>query len=1116
MKPRYVLPIFCLIFVMALNPVSIKGQGNANYVLSETQISSIASRRIKEYIFFDGLGRETLKATNGISSNGVFTYSLNEITGEQMIARNWLPVTGSLTVANMGIDAIRQMSSVQYSDNYAFEDSEYDAAGRLTRRHKAGQAWKTEPVMMNYVTNAANDVIKYSVTSPDDPVLDDDGYYNAGTLRGERVVNEDGVTVTTFTDAFGRKILERRGTGNDTYFVYDDFGRLTFVLMSDYPNSLDLDTDAYQYKYDLNGNISMKKLPGCAPVEYVHDICDRCISVQDGELREKGLYRFMLYDNIGRLAIQGLSSTMPDQNCKGMVSYSSNSDGIENTGYVLPEGISMNVPDRSIILPPPPIPVLDSDNLNLTVEAIEIVNYYDDYDFLDGPSQEVFQNMALSGTPNAKGMMTGSIVLASNGERIASISSYDLKGNLTEMLTKGLGGNIERTENTYTYTDKVATSKTTVSCAQGDSVVYNTSNTYKIKNDFLASVTYQARAGVIQTGSCNITYSYDQLGRTTGISRPVSGGNGSIAYTYDMHGWIKDITSNSFSEHLHYNDGAGTPLYSGNISSLTWSYGTDPDKGYRFTYDNMGRLVNSQYGENGFSTALGNYDERAGYDGYGNITGLVRNGMMQNGNYGAIDSLAIDYIGTQIYSVTENAAPVLYTNSIDVKNGSDDILYNSNGALVNDGTRGITDITYDDYGNPRRIQFDNGNVTKYVYSATGQKMRAVYQTAVPNISVAMGSTRELAPSEILYADSTDYPLGGILTLRNGRIDKYLFNEGYCQAEIHDTTLDSITFYYYNKDHLGNNREVIYSDGNVRQRTDYYPYGTPFSAPSDGTNATLQPYKYNGKELDVMHGLNTYDYGARQYYPVLPIWDRPDPLAEDNYHVSPYMYCLGNPVRFIDPDGEMVYIPDEYKDYVLLWINSLAQGIYDTDKNGFLYLKTRTSEEYKSSYYAKRLNEAIGDNLHTITIRIGEFAEGGLSVKKGGEGITILKSNHDAYITISGRSYYGLHDTKGNILYDGPEYILAHELAGHAIPWTSPQIFKDNMDTGYAIDSENLIRKETGAPIRELSLHESYPYSSMHDTPWIGYRNHRENWHLVMRGRIIHSIINNMLSRIIGR
>ena len=54
--------------------------------------------------------------------------------------------------------------------------------------------------------------------------------------------------------------------------------------------------------------------------------------------------------------------------------------------------------------------------------------------------------------------------------------------------------------------------------------------------------------------------------------------------------------------------------------------------------------------------------------------------------------------------------------------------------------------------------------------------------AVSNITVAIGSVRELMPSEILYTDSTDYLLGGALTLKNGRIDMYQFDEGYCQAE----------------------------------------------------------------------------------------------------------------------------------------------------------------------------------------------------------------------------------------------------------------------------------------------------------------------------------------------
>lgn len=160
-------------------------------------------------------------------------------------------------------------------------------------------------------------------------------------------------------------------------------------------------------------------------------------------------------------------------------------------------------------------------------------------------------------------------------------------------------------------------------------------------------------------------------------------------------------------------------------------------------------------------------------------------------------------------------------------------------------------------------------MTKDIYSATGEKLRVVYQTAVPNITVAIGSTRELMPSEILYTDSTDYLLGGALILKNGKIDKFLFDEGYCQATQYNATQNNFTFLYYDKDHLGNVRQVtkaMGSMGTVMQTMNYYPFGAQFC---DGSAATsdVQPYKYNGKELDKMHGLNTYDYGARQYNPI---------------------------------------------------------------------------------------------------------------------------------------------------------------------------------------------------------------------------------------------------------
>jgi RHS repeat-associated protein len=225
---------------------------------------------------------------------------------------------------------------------------------------------------------------------------------------------------------------------------------------------------------------------------------------------------------------------------------------------------------------------------------------------------------------------------------------------------------------------------------------------------------------------------------------------------------------------------------------------------------------------------------------------------------------------------------------------------------VADKSRKIAYITYDLNNNPKQIYFMNGSVTKYVYSATGQKLRAVHYTAKPNITRTWGvKPAELTAAQIQYTDSTDYLLGGSLTMKNGRIDKFLFDGGYAQASVASSTTDNFAFYYYNQDHLGNIREVVNASGSVQQVTNYYPFGAPYADAAGSSNPDFQPYKYNGKELDKMHGLNSYDYGARQHDPILCRWDRIDPLCEDYYPYSPYNYCLDNPVKNTDPDGKAV-------------------------------------------------------------------------------------------------------------------------------------------------------------------------------------------------------------------
>ncbi len=149
--------------------------------------------------------------------------------------------------------------------------------------------------------------------------------------------------------------------------------------------------------------------------------------------------------------------------------------------------------------------------------------------------------------------------------------------------------------------------------------------------------------------------------------------------------------------------------------------------------------------------------------------------------------------------------------------------------------------------------------------------------------------------------TTDLYIDGLM-LRNGIPLLWRFDGGYVDLNANGAPT---RWNYYITDHLGSTRMVVDSNDSIRETINYYPFGSEMrmAAPAQMSGDTSHPFRFTGKELDRQISLNMYDFGARMYDVAgVPMWTSVDPLCEKYYNVSPYMYCEGNPVNAIDPDG----------------------------------------------------------------------------------------------------------------------------------------------------------------------------------------------------------------------
>jgi RHS repeat-associated protein len=120
------------------------------------------------------------------------------------------------------------------------------------------------------------------------------------------------------------------------------------------------------------------------------------------------------------------------------------------------------------------------------------------------------------------------------------------------------------------------------------------------------------------------------------------------------------------------------------------------------------------------------------------------------------------------------------------------------------------------------------------------------------------------------------------------------------------TSNSYVIDYYITDHLGSTRAIVNANnGEITAQYNYYPFGKQWEDPYSPVSTNR--YTFSGKEKQTVRDLGWLDFSARMLETEFGRWPTPDPLAEKYYSISPYAYCAGNPVKYIDPDGMSTHL-----------------------------------------------------------------------------------------------------------------------------------------------------------------------------------------------------------------
>ena len=932
--------------------------------------------------FFDGLGRPIQQVAHKQSTTGknIVIPIIYDVLGRQ--TKEYLPFPSQnnsmLFTENASVlTGLQSYYSAEYGVNdgsYPYAEKRFEASplNRVLEQGAPGLDWQLIPnstaghtIKMGYTLNTTGEVRDFKATASSStsineyfPVaLNDLGVYPEKMLYKNVVTDENGVVSHEFNNQEGQLVLKRNfsdyinlegGTdavnvAHDTYYVYDQYGNLSFVIPPLVNGNVTnaLQELCYQYRYDYRNRLVEKKIPGKENWDYiVYDKLDRVVAsgpvlapFENLINNDKKGWMITKYDAFNRVVLTGWKD----------ISTRASLQELYNGAVVFNEVKTTTTTSVNLV------GFRYSNNVEPKLGYhVLTVNYYDDYNFAGAPVVADYnvqmdgQNLVFyTNTIKPKGLPTGSWVRvlenSTNTKAEISFTLYDKKSRPVRQYVKNYLGGFTSIDSKLDFTGKPLSVITKHKKEALSAELQLRENFSYSDQDLLLKHTHQIVG--LSTPELLAKNEYNEIGQL--IRKSVGGiditGVSSLQkvdYKYNIRGWLKNINdideltnltdpTDLFAFKMSYNEvtnnlnGIIKPLFNGNISETFWKSESDNIiRNYGYQYDALNRLTNSIYQKNNIET--NSYNERVCYDKNGNIKKMYRTGYQDDSALGVpfeIDNLIYTYkddsYSNQLMAVTDLSTKVDGFNDVNV--GGNDFKYDSFGNMDMDLNKGIERIYYNYLNLPTKIDFGSKGKISYLYTALGAKLGKTVTTNSVEQGTVINTTEYLGGFQYKYNELQFFPTAeGYVRVTDGTKFDYVYN--------YTDHLGNVRLSYCDLDKngvLGNEKIKIcgvpdpetglvdcisYFTSSILEESHYYPFGLQHSGYVYGNVQPNYQYKYNGKEYQDELNLNHYDYGARNYDPAIGRWMNVDPLAETSRRFSPYTYALNNPVFFIDPDG----------------------------------------------------------------------------------------------------------------------------------------------------------------------------------------------------------------------